>query len=93
MVGGTVSFVSPPPGPAVQYSSLATARNSGAGVGMIARTPPEFIDSEGACEGHEREIKRIDAAGRIGGTSRKMERLREQRRYHKEEMWRQGCGR
>lgn len=93
VAGGTMSIVSPPPVPTVPYSPPATARNGGAGVGFIARTPPEFSDDEEACEDHERAIKRIDADGRVGGTSRKMERLREQRRYHKDEMWRLGCGR
>lgn len=95
MEGGTLGIVSPPPVPAVRYPPPAPAHKEGAGVGFIARTPPppESGGNEGACEDHERQIKRIDAAGRVGGTSSKMERLRERRRYHTDAMWRLGGGR
>ena len=93
MEGGTLGIVSPPPVPAVQYSPPAPAHKEGAGVDFIARTPPESGGNEGACEDHERHIERIDAAGQFGGTSLKMERLRERRRYHTAAMRRLGCGR
>ena len=92
MEGGTLGIVSPPPVPAVQYSPPAPAPTDGAGVGFTA-PPPESGENEGACEDHERHIERIDAAGQFGGTSLKMERLRERRRYHTAAMRRLGCGR
>lgn len=90
--GGTMSVVSPPPVAVMQYSP-PSPRDEGKSVGLIARTPAKASGNESACEQHEESIKQIDAAGRIGGTSWKMERLREQRRYHTDAMWRLGCGR
>jgi hypothetical protein len=92
MAGGTFNVVSPPPVPRTQYAPPSPG-NDGKSVGRIARTPPEETGNEEACEYHARAIERIDAAGRIGGTSWEMERLRERRRHHKDEMWNLGCGR
>ena len=92
VAGGTMSVVSPPPVVVMQNSS-PHPRNEGKSVGLIARTPVKASGRESACEQHEESIKQIDAAGRIGGMSWKMERLREQRRYHTDAMWRLGCGR
>ena len=92
VAGGTMSVVSPPPVVVMQNSS-PHPRNEGESVGLIARTPVKASGRESACEQHEESIKQIDAAGRIGGMSWKMERLREQRPYHTDAMWRLGCGR
>lgn len=92
VAGGTMSIVSPPPVVVMQYSP-PSPRNEGKSVGLIARTPVKASGKESACKQHEESIKQIDAAGRIGGTSWKMERLREQRRYHTDAMWRLGCWR
>jgi len=62
-------------------------------VGLIERTPPDSKGNEYECEQLEKRIKRIDAEGRRGGTSRRMEQLRENRRKVMNEMWRLGCGR
>ncbi|ENO82822.1 hypothetical protein B447_02356 [Thauera sp. 27] len=90
--GGTMSVVSPPP-VVVTQSSPPSPRDEGKSVGLITRTPAKASGKESTCEQHEQSIKQIDTAGRIGGTSWKMERLREQRRYHTDAMWRLGCGR
>ena len=92
MAGGTFNVVSPPPLPRPQYAPPSPG-NDGKSVGLIARTPPEEAGNEAACGYHARAIEWIDTAGRIGGPSWKMERLRERRRHHKDEMWNLGCGR
>jgi hypothetical protein len=92
VAGGTMSVVSTPPVAVTQYSAPST-RDEGKSVGLIARTPAKASGNESACEQHEESIKQIDAASRIGGTSWKMERLREERRYRTDSMWRLGCGR
>jgi hypothetical protein len=92
VAGGTTSVVSTPPVAVTQYSAPFT-RDEGKSVGLIARTPAKASGKESACEQHEESIKQIDAASRIGGTSWKMERLREERRYRTDSMWRLGCGR
>lgn len=43
------------------------------------------------CDQHRKAILRIDSEGRAGGTGRKMERLREERRHHVEQMWKLRC--
>ena len=88
--GGTFSIVAPPPAPRVSTRSLTP--NEGKPVGPLARTTSQAPGNEGACRAHEEAIKQIDAAGRVGGPSSKMERLREQRRYHKDAMWDLKCG-
>lgn len=93
VTGGTMSVVSPPPARTIQYSPPPPPRYEGGAVGLIARTPAKPSGNESACKQHEQSIKQIDAAGRAGGSSDTMERLRERRRYHKDAMWRLGCGR
>jgi len=96
VAGGTVSVVSPPPVPVpvpvAQYAP-PTRQSSAKPVGLIERTPPDSTGNEYQCEQLEKRIKRIDTEGRRGGTSRRMEQLREDRRKVMNEMWRVGCGR
>jgi hypothetical protein len=91
--GGTFSIVAPPPAPRDFSSATRRVAPSEAKlVGPLAHTTPPEPGNEGACRAHEAAIKKIDAAGRVGGTSWKMERLREQRRDHKDAMWVLKCG-
>lgn len=90
--GGTVSVVSPPPVSVAQYTP-PSRQSSTRPVGLIKRTPPDSKENEYECEELEKQIKRIDAEGRRGGTSWRMEQLREDRRKIKDAMWRLGCGR
>lgn len=92
VAGGTVSVVSPPPMPAAQYAP-PTRQSSTKPVGLIERTPPDSKGNEYECEQFDKQIKRIDAEGRRGGSSWRMEQLREDRRKTKDAMWRLGCGR
>lgn len=92
VAGGTVSVVSPPPVPVAQYAP-PTRQSSTKPVGLIERTPPDAKGNEYECEQFDKQIKRIDAEGRRGGSSWRMEQLREDRRKAKDAMWRLGCGR
>lgn len=92
VAGGTVSVVSPPPVPVTQYAP-PTRQASPRSVGLIERTPPDSTGNEYECEQLEKQIKRIDTEGRRGGTSWRMDQLREDRRKLKDAMWRLGCGR
>ncbi len=89
---GTVSVVSPPPLPVAQYAP-PTRQSSTKPVGLIERTPATSKGNEYECEELEKQIKRIDAEGRRGGTSWRMDQLREDRRKLKDAMWRLDCGR
>lgn len=93
VAGGTMNVISPPPVPTVRYSTPPAPRYEGKAVGLISSAPAEPSGNEAACKHHERRIRKIDAEGRMGGGPQKMEWLREQRRYHTDEMWRLGCGR
>lgn len=92
VAGGTVSVVSPPPVSVAPYAA-PTRQASPRSVGLIERTPPDSTGNEYECEQLEKQIKRIDAEGRRGGTSWRMDQLREDRRKLKDAMWRLGCGR
>ena len=92
VAGGTVSVVSPPPVSVAQYAP-PTRQSSTRPVGLIERTPPDSKGNEYECEQLEKQIKRIDSEGRRGGTSWRMDQLREDRRKLKDAMWRLGCGR
>jgi hypothetical protein len=92
VAGGSVSVVSPPPVSVAQHTP-PTRQSGTRPVGLIERTPPDSKGNEYQCEQLEKQIKRIDAEGRRGGTSWRMEQLREDRRRVKDAMWRLGCGR
>lgn len=92
VAGGTVSVVSPPPVSVAQHAP-PTRKSITRPVGLIERTPPDSKGNEYECEQLENQIKRIDAEGRRGGTSWRMDQLREDRRKLKDAMWRLGCGR
>ena len=92
VAGGSVSVVSPPPVSVAQHTP-PTRQSGTRPVGLIERTPPDSKGNEYQCEQLEKQIERIDAEGRRGGTSWRMEQLREDLRGVKDAMWRLGCGR
>ncbi|CAL95170.1 hypothetical protein [Azoarcus olearius] len=90
--GGTLSTVTVPP-PRPLPPPVASVETPTPKVGLIARGPRPGEGNEALCAMHERDIKRIDEAARRGQSSESQEWLREQRRWHKDEMWRLACGR
>ena len=74
VAGGTVSVVSPPPCP-WRSTRHRPANPAPSQLALIERTPPDAKGNEYECEQFDKQIKRIDAEGRRGGSSWRMEQL------------------
>jgi hypothetical protein len=89
MSRGTLSVVAPPP---VATTARPSPANSARTSAPSAPARPAAQNNERLCDEHKAAIRDIDARGRVGGTGRRMERLREARRYHVEQLWVLKCG-
>ncbi len=84
---GTLSVVAPPPAVAARQAPVYSAQTSSSSVSKNSTAQRDRI----RCDQHRKAILRIDSEGRVGGSGQKMDRLREQRRHHVEQMWRLKC--
>lgn len=89
MSRGTLSVVAPPP---VVTTTRPSPANSARTSAPSAPAGSAAQLNERLCEDHKAAIRDIDARGRDGGSGRRMERLREARRYHVDRLWVLKCG-
>lgn len=89
MSRGTLSVVAPPPVATTQRPSPESVTRP---IAPNTTARPAAQRNERRCEMHKTAIRDIDAKARAGGSGRKMERLREARRNHVEQLWALKCG-